>query len=294
MNFSIIIPTVDNFNFLKLTINSIIKNSKFNHEIIVSLIKEFSNEKEENFFRENSIKIFSNLENKGMCSSVNSATNLASNDYIVLSDDDMYYLPNWDKYLIDEILSFKDDKFYLSSTMIQNIKDQESLFFSKSSSKYTNHIYYDAGDNPDNFDEEKILRDYHKLEFYDWTGTHHTPAVLKKDLFNSVGRMSEEFNPAAGSDPDLCLKLWKSGVRIFKGVNKSRVYHFGSTTTRKRDIKMNNGRITFLKKWGITIDFFTKHYLKRGRKFKGKLVIKKNFTYFLEYILCKLKLMFIK
>ena len=37
MNFSIIIPTINNANYLKLAINSIIKNSTFKHEIIVHL-----------------------------------------------------------------------------------------------------------------------------------------------------------------------------------------------------------------------------------------------------------------
>ena len=33
--FSIIIPTFNNLNYLKLCINSIKKNSKYNHEIII-------------------------------------------------------------------------------------------------------------------------------------------------------------------------------------------------------------------------------------------------------------------
>ena len=37
MNFSIIIPTINNANYLKLAINSIIKNSTFKHGIIVHL-----------------------------------------------------------------------------------------------------------------------------------------------------------------------------------------------------------------------------------------------------------------
>ena len=41
------------------------------------------------------------------------------------------------------------------------------------------------------------------------------------------------------------------GVRIFKGINKSRVYHFGSLTTRKnKELLRNNGNKTFLLKWG--------------------------------------------
>ena len=55
-----------------------------------------------------------------------------------------------------------------------------------------------------------------------------------KSLWNKIGGFSEEFNPGFGSDPDLNMKLWINGVRIFKCVNKSRVYHFGSQTTRKK------------------------------------------------------------
>ena len=35
--FSIIIPTFNNFDYLKLCLNSIKKNSKYNHEIILHL-----------------------------------------------------------------------------------------------------------------------------------------------------------------------------------------------------------------------------------------------------------------
>ena len=50
----------------------------------------------------------------------------------------------------------------------------------------------------------------------------------------SRGDLVREFSPGAGSDPDLNLKLWNEGVRIFKCLNQSRVYHFGSVTIRKK------------------------------------------------------------
>ena len=37
MEFSIIIPTHNNYNYFKLTLDSIKKNSSFNHEIITHL-----------------------------------------------------------------------------------------------------------------------------------------------------------------------------------------------------------------------------------------------------------------
>ena len=49
----------------------------------------------------------------------------------------------------------------------------------------------------------------------------------------TIGGFSEEFNPGFASDPDLNMKLWLEGNRIFKSVSQSRFYHFGSLTTRK-------------------------------------------------------------
>ena len=293
MIFSIIIPSVDNFDFLKFTIQSIKKNSKYNHQIIASVIDEFSKKKHKEFFSKNNVIEYSNLENKGFCTSVNNCLKLATKKYIVLSDDDMYFLPDWDVNLISEIKKIPHDNFFLSSTMIQN-KKYKIRFFTKFSKKYPNHIYFDGGDSLEDFNESKLLKFYKDLKFQDWNGTHHTPCVLSRDIFCNVGGLSEEFNPASGSDPDLCMKLWNSDVRIFKGVSNSRVYHFGSKTTRRGNITMNNGHKTFLIKWGITLDFFIQYYLRRGTPFKGELFINKNLIYYIDLFLCKLKFFFVR
>jgi len=81
--------------------------------------------------------------------------------------------------------------------------------------------------------------------------------------------MSAEFSPGMYSDPDLSMKFWQIGVRYFKGMGESRVYHFGSRSTMR--IKKNRGRNIFLKKYGITSRYFTQYYLKRGQDFTGIL-----------------------
>jgi len=293
MIFSIIIPSLNNFDFLKCTIESIKKNSKFNHQIIVSVISEFSKKKHKDFFLQNNVIEFLNSENKGFCTSINNCLKLATNKYIVLSDDDMFYLPDWDVNLISEIKKISHENFFLSSTMIENKKYVKKIF-TKFAKKYPNHIYFNAGSSLEDFDEKKLLKSYKDLYFQDWNGTHHTPCVMNKQIFCDVGGMSEEFNPASGSDPDLCMKLWNANVRIFKGISNSRVYHFGSKTTRRGNIKMNNGHKTFLKKWGISLDFFIKHYLQRGTPYKGPLSIKKNFFFYIDLFFCKLKFFLIK
>ena len=77
-----------------------------------------------------------------------------------------------------------------------------------------------------------------------------------------VGGFSEEFFPGSGSDPDFNMKLWNIGIRIFKGINNFKVYHFGSIVLRNKlnKTKIKNkyiikGSKLFLLKWGISIKF---------------------------------------
>ena len=92
------------------------------------------------------------------------------------------------------------------------------------------------------------------------------------------------------------MKLWKEGVRIFKGLNSCKVYHFGSITTRKnKNVKQNRGDVTFLMKWGITTSFFKKYYLKSKTIYKGPLKEpNKNIFFYLNLLKCKIKFLYHK
>ena len=92
------------------------------------------------------------------------------------------------------------------------------------------------------------------------------------------------------------MKLWKEGVRIFKGLGGFKVYHFGSISLRKKkDLKVNNGNRTFLKKWGISAKFFKKHYLKSNTEYFGELKEPvKNFDYFKDYFIVKIYYLVVK
>ena len=285
MNFSIIIPTFQNYAYLKLCIESILKNSKYNHEIIIHLNGQDENSM--NFILKNNI-IFSHSEqNLGLCSGVNLATKKASKSYILYAHDDMYFLPNWDLHLADEIKAISHKKFYLSLTQIS---------YTGAVKGNIQHIQFDCGNTIDNFDEKKLLDNYAKFEFNDLQGSHWAPHLIHKELWDKIEGFSEEFDPGFASDPDLNMKLWREGVRIFKNVSKSRVYHFGSLTTRKNaKIIRNNGKKTFLKKWGITIDLFIKHYLRRGTIYKAPLEEpKKNIFYYFNLFESKIRFLIVK
>ena len=114
--FSIIIPTLNNFEYLKICIESIKKNSKFNHQIIVHVNVGADNTK--SYLEENNIEYTISNSNLGLCKSVNQASNKAKYDYVMYSHDDFYFCPNWDVPIYDEIKNIGHKRFYLSSTQI--------------------------------------------------------------------------------------------------------------------------------------------------------------------------------
>ena len=281
MKFSIIIPSCKNHDYLKLCIESIDKNSTFNHEIIVHIngIDHIT----ENLLSIKNLKYTKSDVNIGLCSGVNMAVQKSSTNYIVYAHDDMYFLPRWDVALSDEIKKIDHNLFYLSATQISSNLPGKDL---------DNHIYFDAGHDLLSFKENKLLNNFMKLNFYNLQGSHWAPHIIHKKIWNKVGGFSQEFDPGFASDPDLNMKLWNEGVRIFKGVNLSRIYHFGSITTRKNiNISKNEGNRTFLLKWGFSKNFFIKHYLRRGEIHKGPLKLnpQKNIFYFFDLLISKIK-----
>ena len=61
--------------------------------------------------------------NIGLCSGVNKAYKKTKNTF-VYSHDDMYFLPNWDKALVNEIHKIKIINFTFRSTQIASNWDQ--------------------------------------------------------------------------------------------------------------------------------------------------------------------------
>ena len=256
MKLSIVIPTYNNLEYLKFTIDSIIKNSKYEHEIVLHINEgtdgtlDYANQKK--------IKFSYSDKNIGLCKSVNLATKKITTNLILYSHDDMFFCYHWDEYLKKEVMKYKDNMFYLTGT---NVSINEGL------------LNYNCGSSPDDFNENKFKEFCNKDNSEDLQGSHWAPHLIHKDLWLKVGGFSEEFNPGDGSDPDFCMKLWKNNVRIFKTISKFKVYHFSSITTRKSNIRLNNGTKTFLLKYGFNPRFFRKYYLRGDNKkvFDGKL-----------------------
>ena len=281
--FSIVIPTLNNINYLKLCIKSIKNNSNFNHEIIIHVNQGTDGTIE--FLKNEKIKYSYSKYNAGICEGVNMASKLSTTNYILYAHDDFYFCPGWDDALVNELKDLKDSLFYFSGTMIQN-----------------GQVELNCGNSLEDFNEKKLLNEYKNIKFNDFQGSTWAPHLIHKDLWNKIGGFSEEYFPGTGSDPDLNMKLWKEGVRIFKGLQNCKVYHFGSIVTRQKEKKFNTitesgskGSKIFLLKWGISIKFFKKYFLKSDTIYLEPLKEPvKNFNFFFDLIICKFYYLYLK
>jgi len=278
--FSILIPTWNNLPYLKLCVESIRKHSTFSHEIILHINDGSDGSLE--WARSQEITHSYSAQNVGVCHALNAAASLATTDYIAFCNDDMYVLPAWDKPLINEIRGLNHNQFFLSATMIEPRSSNNNCVLSP----------HDYGQTVDTFREEDLLNDEPLLHRQDWNGSTWPPNVVHRSVWEAVGGYSIEFSPGIGSDPDFSMKIWNLGVRHFKGLGESKVYHFQTKSTEK--VKKNPGSKQFLEKWGITQGTFSRYYLRRGKPWKGPLkapgpVLSLRFSIFKSKIKARLK-----
>ena len=252
--FSILIPSWNNLAYLKLCINSIQKNSTYPHQIIVH-VNEGNDGSLAWIEQQTQLDYTYSKENVGVCYALNACSQLADTDYILYMNDDMYACPGWDAALWHEIEAIGHPYFFLSATAIEP-QSQSNCSISKS-----------YGTTINNFNEQQLLSEYAKLPMQDWMGATWPPNVVHKSIWSLVGGYSIEFSPGMYSDPDFSMKLWQMGIRLFKGISASRVYHFGSVSVKR--VKKNKGYYQFISKWGMASSTFSKKFIRRGEIFDG-------------------------
>jgi len=115
--FSILIPSWNNLDYLKCCIQSIKKNSRYTHQLIVHVNE--GNDGTLAWIKEQGIDYTYSEENVDVCYGFNAPAALAKTDYILLSDDDYYFAPDWDYYLLEEIQKLDHIYFCISGTMIE-------------------------------------------------------------------------------------------------------------------------------------------------------------------------------
>ena len=278
--FSILIPTFNNLEYLKFCIRSIKNNSKYTNQIIPHV--NIGDDGTIDFLKHENIDYSYTEYNSGICEGINKAAKLAKYNYLLYAHDDFYFTPNWDQILKNEVNKIGHNNFYLSGTMMNE-----------------GQIKFNCGNTPGDFNEDKFLNNYRNYNYYDFQGSTWAPSLVHRDVWNKVGGLSEEFFPGSGSDPDFNMKLWNLGIRIFKGINNFKVYHFGSIVLRdKKKQKQkygSRGSKQFLIKWGVGIKFFKKFFLRSNKKYDGELKDpNKNIKFYFNLFLNKINFFYIK
>ena len=253
--FSILIPTWNNLDYVKLCVQSLRRYSTVRHQVILHVNDGSDGTRQ--WAEAERIDHTRSAGNIGICYAVNAAASLARTDYIVYMNDDMFACPGWDAALWKEIEAAGHNRFFFSSTMIEP----------KASGNDCVIVSDRFGDAIENFKEELLLEEGPRLPKDDWQGGTWPPNIVHRDLWKLVGGYSIEFSPGMYSDPDFSRKLWEAGVRLFKGVAASRVFHFQCKTTGK--VTKNDGRKQFREKWLLTSSKFMKYYLNIGQPFAG-------------------------
>jgi GT2 family glycosyltransferase len=258
--FSIVIPSWNNLAMLQLCLAAIEKNSTYKHQIIIH-VNEGSDGTLE-WVKTQQLTYTFSAQNAGVCYAINAMATLATTGFILFLNDDMYVCPNWDKVLWNEVKLQSNKLWYFSGTMIEP----------KFSGNKCAIAPFDFGNSLANFKEKELLTFTAKLKHNDWFGASWPPCLVPIDTFKQVNGYSEEFSPGMYSDPDFSMKLWQIGVRNFKGLGNSLVYHFQSKSTGR--VQKNDGRKQFAAKWKLPSSYFYKHVLLLGEKFENNSTLK--------------------
>lgn len=252
--FSIIIPSWNNLDYLRLCVQSIRKNSAHAHQVIIHV--NDGSDGTRDWVKQAGVDATFSDGNVGICWAVNEAAMHARFDHVLYLNDDMYCLPGWDTALLARAGRMPSDLFMLSGTMIEPRDTGNPCV-----------VVGDFGDTVASFREADLLAAAPGLRRGDWAGATWPPTLVHRRWWFKCGGYSTELSPGMSSDNDFSMKLWHAGCRHFIGVGDSLVYHFQCKSTGK--VVKNDGRRQFLDKWRMTQSTFDKFYLRRGQASDG-------------------------
>ena len=99
--FSIIIPTLNNLDYLRLCINSLKKFKVYSRNYPSCKCWRGWHKR---YLENENIKYTFTENNSGICKGMNLAAKKAKNNYILYSHDDFYFCPDWDVILKKKLI----------------------------------------------------------------------------------------------------------------------------------------------------------------------------------------------
>jgi len=219
---SFISPSRNNLSYLKWMYNSIRKNVGYTHEIL--LADDFSSDGTWEWLQEikdkdHNVKIFRNEgpERQGIVYWYDYLCEQASNDIVMFLHADMYVTPKLD----EEILKHIKPGVVVTATRIEPSLHPPG----------PEKILADYGIEPEEFDENKFLRDLDSFKQNKTTEGVFAPWAIYKDDYWAVGGHDDLFAPQSKEDSDIFNRLHLNGCKFIQTWDGF-VYHMTSRGSR--------------------------------------------------------------
>lgn len=252
---SVIIPTYKSPDALNLCLESAIKGQKNSNEIIVVVDGFYNINKEVLTKWKDSISILNLEKNVGLCKGTNLGVYNASNDKILIVNDDNIFPLNWDV----DLNKVFEVGCVITPNQIEPIPSMFSQFHIK-----------DLGRDPKIFDLNNYWEYSTNISILDKVEDCGStlPIFMSKIDYLRVGGWDENYNLGLVADWDFFLKCQLSGLKMRRTFS-THFYHFVSLTVNDNEenkIKRNQSEIeahTYAQyKWGKNIKHNPKNNLK--------------------------------
>ncbi|NIT82448.1 MAG: glycosyltransferase, partial [Nitrospinaceae bacterium] len=89
--FSVVIPTWNNLSYVRFCVESLRKNSRYPHQIILHINEGSDGTRE--WAEKEQLNFSHTRDNAGICYAMNAAVSMVRTDYVVYINDDMYVAP---------------------------------------------------------------------------------------------------------------------------------------------------------------------------------------------------------
>ena len=214
---SLIIPTYRNPEYLDICLKSAIENQVTKNEIIVA-VDGFIEESQHILDKyKNDIQVLDLGENQGMQTALNLAVYNATNEFLIIINDDNVLSKDWDKLILDKA----QDGFVYTINQIE--PTGPGIF---------NFPVKDLGKHPRDFKYEEFLQYELTLRKDNLTLDGGIfPFVISKKDYMVVGGFDTMYQSPFICDWDFFLKLDLNGIQFYR-INNLHFYHFGSAATK--------------------------------------------------------------
>jgi len=236
---SVIIPTYKSPETLDLCLTSCIQGQKQNNQIIVVVDGFYDINKEILEKHKESIEILNLEENVGLCRATNLGVYNASNELILIVNDDNVF-----PYLWDNIIHYYQPKLVISPNQIE-----------PSPSMFKQFVINNLGRDPKTFNLQDFWEFEKSIKQNKINNTGSTlPIFMSKIDYLRVGGWDENYEQGMVSDWDFFLKCQLSGLKMSR-VFDCNFYHFASVSVNgeKRRQAEINGHEYAKYKWGTYI-----------------------------------------